>query len=62
MTLTPLEEVVLKAEYRAIRHALKKTYQNKTKAAELLQIDKKTLYNKVRKYHRYIGSKEQQAA
>ena len=38
-------------EENAIRHALEKTNFNKSKAAELLDIDRKTLYNKLKLYN-----------
>jgi len=50
MNLTPLDEAALKAEYDLIVETLKKTKFNKSKAAELLQIDRKTLYNKLTAY------------
>lgn len=50
MNLTPLDEAALKAEYYLIVETLKKTKFNKSKAAELLQIDRKTLYNKLTAY------------
>jgi DNA-binding NtrC family response regulator len=43
---TPIEEV----ERRMILHTLQKTDNNKTRAAELLQISLKTLHNKLRLY------------
>ena len=43
---TPLEEV----ERRMILRTLEKTENNKTRAAELLQISLKTLHNKLRQY------------
>jgi len=50
MNLTPLDKAALKAEYDLIVETLKKTRFNKTKAAEILQIDRKTLYNKLTAY------------
>lgn len=50
MTLTPLEEAALEAEYNLIVEALKQTNFSKSKAAQLLQIDRKTLYNKLSLY------------
>jgi two-component system response regulator HydG len=43
----PLKEVTRQAEKRAILHALNYTNNNKSKAAELLAVDRKTLYNKL---------------
>ncbi len=45
-----LKEVVEEAEKKAILTVLKKTNNNKTKTAELLQVDRKTLYNKLKTY------------
>lgn len=45
-----LKDTASKAEYEAIMQVLKKVNYNKTKAAELLKIDRKTLYNKIRNY------------
>ncbi|NNC82946.1 MAG: sigma-54-dependent Fis family transcriptional regulator [Flavobacteriales bacterium] len=45
-----LRSASLHAEYEAILDALRKTGNNKTKAAELLNIDRKTLYNKIKQY------------
>lgn len=43
-----LKSVALKAEYNKIINVLKEVKYNKTKAAQLLNIDRKTLYNKLR--------------
>ena len=58
MSLKPLSEAALTAEYEIIVDALKKSRFNKRKAAELLQIDPKTLYNRLAEYYRMIDSKE----
>lgn len=58
MSLTPLSEAALVAEYDIIVEALKKTRFNKRKAAELLKIDPKTLYNRLNEYYRMIDQKE----
>ncbi len=42
-----LKDATQKAEYRKIMEVLKKVQYNKTKAAALLNIDRKTLYNKL---------------
>lgn len=55
MTLTPLDEAALVAEYDLIVKTLKKTKFNKSKAAELLQIDRKTLYNKLDAYEKMVA-------
>ncbi len=43
------------AEYEVILSALKKVNFNKSKAAKLLQIDRKTLYNKIKEYRELKG-------
>lgn len=45
-----LKVVVEHAERSAIREVLKRTGNNKTKTAELLGVDRKTLYNKLKAY------------
>ena len=57
MSLTPLDEAALKAEYDLILETLKKTKFNKTTAAEILQIDRRTLYNKLEAYEKLTTSK-----
>lgn len=50
MILTPYEVAVLKTEVAEINKALKKTGGDKKEAAKLLQLDRKTIYNKLNKY------------
>lgn len=57
MNLTPLSEAALIAEYNIIVETLKKTKFNKRKAAELLQIDPKTLYNRLTEYDQLMARK-----
>ncbi|UXP32535.1 sigma-54 dependent transcriptional regulator [Reichenbachiella agarivorans] len=45
-----LKAVTQEAEKRAILEVLKQTKNNKTKTAELLDVDRKTLYNKLSQY------------
>ena len=47
--IMPLRNVATERE--RIIEALQRTGNNKSKAAELLQIDRKTLYNKLKLYH-----------
>lgn len=56
MNLTPLDKAAIEAEYSLIVETLKKTKFNKSKAAELLGIDRKTLYNKLTAYENMIAS------
>lgn len=57
MTPKTLEEVRAEAEYNHIIATLKAHNNNKSKAAALLKIDRKTLYNKIAK-HQKAKSKE----
>lgn len=43
-----LKNVALEAEYETILKVLKQVNYNKTKAAKILNIDRKTLYNKMK--------------
>lgn len=57
-THRPISETTLKgasidAEYEMILKALKKVNFNKSKAAKLLNIDRKTLYNKMKQYQEF---------
>ena len=45
-----LKDSASKAEYETIMQVLKEVNFNKTKAAEMLKIDRKTLYNKIKSY------------
>jgi two-component system response regulator HydG len=45
-----LKDAAAKAEYETIMNVLKDVNFNKTKAAEILKIDRKTLYNKIKIY------------
>lgn len=45
-----LKDAATKAEYEAIMKVLKQVNFNKTRAAEILRIDRKTLYNKIKSY------------
>jgi two-component system response regulator HydG len=47
---TDLKSVAENAEKQAIKEVLKQTNYNKTEAAEILKIDRKTLYNKMKSY------------
>ncbi len=45
-----LKDAAAKAEYDTIMNLLKEVNNNKSKAAEILKIDRKTLYNKIKSY------------
>jgi DNA-binding NtrC family response regulator len=62
MDIKPLSEAALEAEYEIIVEALKKTKFSKRKAAEILQIDRKTLYNRLDEYYKMVAKKEELAA
>ena len=47
----PLKGAAAKSEQELIIQTLEKAKYNKTKAAQLLNIDRKTLYNKMRQYN-----------
>lgn len=53
-----LDQVSLQAEYELIFHTLIETEFNKTKAAEKLGIDRKTLYNKLEQIKKLKGLKK----
>jgi DNA-binding NtrC family response regulator len=59
MDIKPLSEAALEAEFNIIVEALKKTKFSKRKAAEMLQIDRKTLYNRLDEYYEMVAKKEQ---
>ena len=48
--VTELKEATFEAEKEVIANALKESNYNKSKAAKLLKIDRKTLYNKIKQY------------
>src|SRR5579872_648829 len=50
LTESSLKEASIDAEYEMILQALKESNYNKSKAAQLLKIDRKTLYNKMTLY------------
>lgn len=55
--IVDLRDAASHAEYEAIMNVLKQVSFNKTKAAEILKIDRKTLYNKIKNYEEMIQEK-----
>lgn len=53
-----LKDAAARAEYEAIMSVLKEVNFNKTKAAEILKIDRKTLYNKIKSFESMSSSSE----
>ncbi len=49
----PQQAASIDAEYEMIIEALKQANFNKSKAAKLLNIDRKTLYNKMKQYQEF---------
>jgi two-component system response regulator HydG len=56
--ITDLKDAASHAEYETIMTVLKQVKFNKTKAAQVLKIDRKTLYNKIRHYEESNTLKE----
>lgn len=56
-----LKTAAIDAEYQLIYETLKKVNYNKTKAAKLLNVDRKTLYNKMKQYNLIHDMKEMPA-
>jgi two-component system response regulator HydG len=50
-----LKNAAAHAEYETIMNVLRKVNFNKSKAAEILKIDRKTLYNKIKQYESGMG-------
>lgn len=55
MTKKDLKDVSTKAEFETIMNVLKEVNFNKSKAAEILNIDRKTLYNKIKNYEKSLS-------
>lgn len=61
MTFNPLEQAALEAEYGVIVETLKKTNFSKRKAAKILDVDPKTISNKLQRHiqlQAYLKSKK----
>jgi DNA-binding NtrC family response regulator len=58
MALTPLKKALIETEYKFILQALEKTNFNKTKAGEILGMDRTSITNKVRLYQKMKAEEE----
>ncbi len=54
-----LKDAASRAEYDTIMSVLRRVNFNKSKAAEILKIDRKTLYNKIKSYEDSLGNVQQ---
>lgn len=54
MKITPYKLAKLKAEIKQINDALEETEGKVGEAANLLQIDRKTIYNKLKTYNKWL--------
>jgi len=52
MTLTPIKKAVIITEYNLILETLQKTNFNKSKAAEILGINRSSITNKITAYNK----------
>jgi DNA-binding NtrC family response regulator len=53
--MTLFNFVALEAQHNLIKSTLKKTKYNMSKTAQVLKIDRKTLYNKIQKFNKHKG-------
>jgi len=60
MKITPYKLAKLQAEIKQIGEALDKTDGKVGEAANLLQIDRKTIYNKLKTYNKWIEYQSKQ--
>lgn len=56
MKITPYKLAKLQAEIKQIGEAMDKTDGKVGEAAKLLQIDRKTIYNKLKTYNKWLES------
>ncbi|MES2775186.1 MAG: sigma-54 dependent transcriptional regulator [Bacteroidota bacterium] len=56
---TDLKNAATQAEYETVMKVLQQVKYNKTKAAEILHIDRKTLYNKIKSFEEQMTEKSQ---
>lgn len=60
MKITPYKLAKLEAEIKQIGEAMDKTNGKVGEAAKLLQIDRKTIYNKLKTYNKWIEYQSKQ--
>lgn len=60
MKITPYKLAKLQAEIKQIGDALEKTNGKVGEAANLLQIDRKTIYNKLKTYNKWLEYQSKQ--
>ncbi len=60
MKITPYKLAKLQAEIKQIGDALDKTNGKVGEAANLLQIDRKTIYNKLKTYNKWLECQSKQ--
>lgn len=60
MTLTPIKKAVIITEYNLILETLQKTNFNKSKAAEILGINRSSITNKITAYNKLKSEEEAQ--
>lgn len=60
MHITPYKLAILEAEVKKIGEALDKTEGRVGEAANLLQIDRKTIYNKLKTYNKWLEYQSRQ--
>jgi two-component system, NtrC family, response regulator HydG len=60
--MTPLELVALQAQYTLILSTLESTKYNMSRTALILEIDRKTLYNKISKFKKHKKAIEASAS
>lgn len=60
--MKPLKFVALQAQYKLIVSTLERTQNNMSKAARILNIDRKTIYNKIERFEKHKKAIEASAS